>query len=1336
MARRPLPSLPFTPKQVRYLRLFLLLVVFSSLVLYAVFRSQRFQDAMRRKTERVLSAKLGRRVTIGRFDLALLPPAFAVRDVSIANDRRSLAGPLFSAAEIEIRGVPSITSDTIEIPKLRVTSPVAVVEVFPDGSTNVDPILAALKGGKGGGKDVQIHEAVIQRASLRFREWKAEIDARLKDAALTARAGRTLSVTHLTLACRHGSFRLEENETLEFALGAEATLAPGRVHLTGLRLRGPKIALEASGGVDDLRKPVLALVAKAATDGETLAKSFGLGLPLEGPVKLDGSIRVGDPGGLRIRAGFDLPASRFAIFPMAGEGTLRLDPRGLLVEVTRASYAGGALEAIVQLDRLDRPPLPVKIALRGRGIDFEQFFADLGLPGTGMMGRAGLDATLTFGPGGIEHANGSGRLTVAADPGRPSAVKGRSALPVAGGGPIAISDGKMRFDRMPLATAGGAKVRLDGTIAFGSWTPDLSLEASAPDLAEIERLAANWYPAIQKEPLDPPLKLGGSGRIAARLTRAFSDPRIEARVEASDFVLRGVRFGQASANVLVDRNVATFSPFTASDDGGALTLDGKLGFGGALRGHYRLDGLRGDFRAWPLEKVLAFLDFDLPLSGRATGVLPLDGVTPALRGRVPLVLTDASVWGQKVDRLEGVLAFEGDRVAVEGAKASLAGATASGGGFYRWGDGAYRFSLDARDVPLSRLAGLEGEPVGGRVSLRASGEGALDAPTLSVDGRVADAAYDGRPITRAGRDLELHARADRGRWSVRAEAPDEGVVEFLSPKVDAANGAWKARVELPSLAPLAALLGLPPEAAFDGRLSAEADLRGGGSAADLEGEGRVSALSFTAWGRTVTLRGETGLKVSGGRLTFDRFALGEIPRPEAPGAPPTSITIAGGVQLVPPRALDVAATGSFDASLLNPAVDPLKLAGRVTLDAHVGGTTAAPSLTGRAVLDSVDVVSPAGGPTFEGASGTLLFTENKLTIFDLGVRYGGGTIDFGGTVGLEGLRPTSMRITALVNRVKASPFEGFRGTFSGNLLLLGDSVPRAVRGELAFDRAIYDRDFAIDLAALLQRKRVATVGAAPSTFDPVTLDVRLVAPPESIEVRTNVARLKASGELFARGTWGRPLLFGEIRAEEGGRVTIQGQRYELTSGRILFSNPIRIEPFFEMEARGTISKYQVTFGLTGTAARLSTRFSSDPQLSEAQIITLMATGDVPSTSVTGGPVGPAPTSSDESVSKAARELLASLASDAVTSRTKEFFRLDRFQIDPSFSTGSTFDAPRITVGKSLGKDFNATVSFVLSSNQQQIITLDYQLSSTAYLQARLDEYGAYILELRFRQRLR
>ncbi|MGZ5381269.1 MAG: hypothetical protein ACXWFQ_05375, partial [Thermoanaerobaculia bacterium] len=156
---RRLPQLSLT--QVRLVRLFTLLLVFTVLVLYAVFRSSRFQELLRRRTEGLLTAKIGRTVTIGRFDLALVPFAFLVRAVAGANDRRGLSGPAFAASEIELRGFPTITKTRIDIPKLRVVSPRVVVEVFPDGTTNLQSILDALAGGGGEGVDIRLQEAVI-----------------------------------------------------------------------------------------------------------------------------------------------------------------------------------------------------------------------------------------------------------------------------------------------------------------------------------------------------------------------------------------------------------------------------------------------------------------------------------------------------------------------------------------------------------------------------------------------------------------------------------------------------------------------------------------------------------------------------------------------------------------------------------------------------------------------------------------------------------------------------------------------------------------------------------------------------------------------------------------------------------------------------------------------------------------------------------------------------------------------------------------------------------------------------------------------------------------------
>jgi autotransporter translocation and assembly factor TamB len=316
---------------------------------------------------------------------------------------------------------------------------------------------------------------------------------------------------------------------------------------------------------------------------------------------------------------------------------------------------------------------------------------------------------------------------------------------------------------------------------------------------------------------------------------------------------------------------------------------------------------------------------------------------------------------------------------------------------------------------------------------------------------------------------------------------------------------------------------------------------------------------------------------------------------------------------------------------------------------------------------------------------------------------------------------------------------GLRTTVSGDLRLDGDTDVRSARGEIVLDRTVYDADLNLDLTLLLSGKRSAATSAA-GAFDAVALDVRVVAPRGSIEIKNNVARLKLSGDLLLRGNVGRPVLFGQLDVEEGGRLKLSDLNYEVASGKVIFSNPSKIEPFFDVDARTTVrtaqGDYRVRVVVTGTPTRLAPRFTSEPLLSEAHIISLLATGTLPATAVGGASAGNP--SSDESVAKAARDLLTGLATSAITGRTKEFFRLDRLQIDPNY-VGSTFTGPRVTIGKTFGRNFSATVAYQFgsaNSRQQQVITLEYQLSPNAFLQAMQDENGIYSIDLKFRQRLR
>ena len=408
------------------------------------------------------------------------------------------------------------------------------------------------------------------------------------------------------------------------------------------------------------------------------------------------------------------------------------------------------------------------------------------------------------------------------------------------------------------------------------------------------------------------------------------------------------------------------------------------------------------------------------------------------------------------------------------------------------------------------------------------------------------------------------------------------------------------------------------------------------------------------------------------------------------------------------------------------------------MDAKVAGNAGKPEVSGRVVLEAVDF-RPAQGSAIEGITGTLHLSPDRVTADDVHFRYSGGTVDAGGVLTLDGAKLAGLRANFHLSALRFQPVSGLRTTVSGDLRLDGDTAVRSARGEIVLDRTVYDADLNLDLTLLLSGKRSAATSTA-GAFDAVALDVRIVAPRGSIEIKNNVARLKLSGDLLLRGNVGRPVLFGQLDVEEGGRLKLSDLNYEVASGKVIFSNPSKIEPFFDVDARTTVrtaqGDYRVRVVVTGTPTRLAPRFTSEPLLSEAHIISLLATGTLPATAV--GGAGAGNPSSDESVAKAARDLLTGLATAAITGRTKEFFRLDRLQIDPNY-VGSTFTGPRVTIGKTFGRNFSATVAYQFGSSnsrQQQVITLEYQLSPNAFLQAMQDENGIYSIDLKFRQRLR
>jgi translocation and assembly module TamB len=1024
---------------------------------------------------------------------------------------------------------------------------------------------------------------------------------------------------------------------------------------------------------------------------------------------------------------------------MKGFGHVRVHPDGVLARVDQAQYAGGTLQATIGVSRLKNPPLPIRISISGRGMDFEQFFADLGLHGTGLMARADLDAVLSFEKGGIENADGAARLTLTPDPSRLSAVSGRHAIPIGGGGPLLVRAGRIVFPSLLMQTQNGLAITLDGTLPFEDWTPDLNLTIEAPDLKEAERLAENFYPAIKKEPLLPPLNLGGSGTLIGSLERSFADPLVTGTLTAKDFVLKKVRFGEATASFTVDHNVLTLDPFHARDAGGEMKLTGQLGWGGKLGHQYLLEDMQLVTDGWQLKRILDFLSFDLPMDARVTGTLPLQGVTPDVYGSGALAFKSAHLWGQPFDEIRGVLGLEGDQLRFSGVDALLGGGSVRGSGIYRY-DGAYEFDAEMCHFPAHQLATLSSSVSGleAYADGRVSGKGTLERPGLSIDLTVPDPKYGGEPLTAKNTPAELKFSLDSSGARGRLSAGDLYNVSLKRAAGSPDSVPYRLDVEVTALGPLRGALGFPDSAAqFDGALSGHAEI----FIPDREDlgswlQGAIDKAHLTGPGRRVDLVKPAVFEWKDDVLTLGEIRLMDRSLNAAPGFVPAQVSISGTVMTAPPGYLAMESKADFDAAYLKALGADLQVSGPVGLNLKVGGTTSRPELEGRVYLKGLEYSPGPNSTPVKAITGTLNFQPGRLSSEDISLYYDGG-VRLSGSVGLDGLTPTTIRLNASISGMKAAPFPGFRSVVSGDLVLLGEEgTIRTARGDLRLDSGVYDADLDLSLTRIFSAFGPSGITSrTPTRFDSIDLDVRVAVPPASIEIRNNVARMRASGDLTARGTFGRPLLFGQLEVEDGGKLTLRGLRYDVVTAKLLFSNPFRIDPNFELEASTQVGAYQLTLGLTGTLNRFTPRFRSDPPMSEAQVVSTLTTGKAPDSASYASPGSSSPISSDESIATAARNLIAGLATDAAASRTRELFKLDRLQIDPVFA-GSTFEATRLTVAKTIAKDITLTYSFKSSTSLQQIILVEYQVSRDAFLQFIRDETGIYSVEIKIRQRLR
>jgi autotransporter translocation and assembly factor TamB len=244
-----------------------------------------------------------------------------------------------------------------------------------------------------------------------------------------------------------------------------------------------------------------------------------------------------------------------------------------------------------------------------------------------------------------------------------------------------------------------------------------------------------------------------------------------------------------------------------------------------------------------------------------------------------------------------------------------------------------------------------------------------------------------------------------------------------------------------------------------------------------------------------------------------------------------------------------------------------------------------------------------------------------------------------------------------------------------------------------------------------------------------------------LRVENNLVRMVASADLTLSGTYDRPLLFGRAEVDSG-QILFEGKNYLLTRGTIEFTNPTRIEPFFDVAAETRVrvpgQTYDVTVQATGTTERLQPVISSDPPLPTADVLALLLGNQAPSPDAELQALQRPNQVQQDLLAARAAQLLTSPVSSEVGKVVEQTFGVDTFQLTPSLfdpyqTTSRLNPTARLTIGKRISDRVYVTYSRSLSTAiNDQIILLEYDQGDRLSWVLSQNEDRTYALELRVR----
>lgn len=844
---------------------------------------------------------------------------------------------------------------------------------------------------------------------------------------------------------------------------------------------------------------------------------------------------------------------------------------------------------------------------------------------------------------------------------------------------------------------------------------------------------------------------GGALTLNADVRATLSQTKVQGRDE-TELLLTAIAADASARDLRFDGQNYGNATLRASTSGSTVNYDLSSNFAGSdisVRGNTQLTKdypttADATLRNLPVERILAVAkQRDIPAKGVLSGNAHVNGTLQNPQGNADLDLANAVVYDEPIDHVRVRAAYLPQQIDVPMVEITAGPSRLELTARYDrpsrdFNSGDLQFKVNSSSLDLARIHNIQKmrPGLGGVLRIAAGGATKIQPGTPQVLFRDLNADISATGISAQGKnfgDLALKADTNAGRLTftldsnlANASINGRGTAQLsgdypLDAQLNFGNVAWSRIEPLLSTASGAG--------SFD--VTAEGQIRVSGpitKTSQLRGSLRIPNLEFDSVPRAgpidqrVTVRNSEPIAA-----TLDAGVV-RIDSAHLTGRQ-TDISATGSIGFFNGQQINLSLKANTDIGLLQNLDHDFYSAGKVMLAASVSGTLAKPAVNGTLDLQnaSINYVDIPNGLT--NANGQIVFNGSTATIRTLTAESGGGKVALAGFVSYTDLLRMGVRVTATDVRIR--PQEGISVVASASVNLTGTMNSSLASGTVTINRITYAPQS--DLGSILSR-------AAPPVQSPATSSAFLEHMRIAIRVRTSSSttvqaslaeNLQVHGDLRVRGMAARPGVLGRLTVTNG-ELVFFGSKYTVNSGAIAFYDPLRINPILDLSLETQAKGVTVVLNVTGPLDNMRLSYTSEPPLQFQEIVSLLASGKVPTSDPT--LLANQPSQPQQSFQQMGESAIVGKAlADPVASRLQRVFGISQLKIDPAFTSGSDLPQARVTLQQQVATNLTFTYVTALDDPNSQIVRIEWAFAPKWSAIANRDENGIFSINLFYKR---